>query len=176
MKKTTLILALAVAPAALAAPEPGQHDAHVHGVAHLDLVLAATELSVTLEAPAESLLGFEHAPATDEQARRLAQLPERLRDGVRLLGPAPAAGCRQVDATLDSPLLPRSAAHDGHAHEHADVRVQWSFQCAEPAALRHLSLGLFAAFPGVRELRVQAIGPGGQRGARLSAARPELKL
>ncbi len=78
--------------------------------------------------------------------------------------------------------------HDDHHHEgekehaeeehggHSEFHVHYHLECAEPAALERLSLGLFNFFPGVESLRVQAVGPNGQRADELSGERSEFRF
>jgi hypothetical protein len=57
-----LLVALGVSCSALA-----KEGAHVHGLVKLDVAVDAKTLTVQLEAPLDSLVGFEHRPRTAAQ-------------------------------------------------------------------------------------------------------------
>ncbi len=187
MKLSTLTLSLLLASTACPgfADEMEQHGAHVHGEARLDLVLDGNTLAADLESPADSLVGFEHPPRNIDEEQRLADTRNTLKQGAAMLGLPADAGCRQTGFEVTSPLLAGPAVDaksppETEAH-HADFDVLWRFECTRPEALTTLTPGLFAAFPGLSTLHLQAIGPGslidgGQRGATLSRSQPTLRF
>lgn len=181
-----MLVALALSTP-LHAEEPRHHDAHLHGEARLNLALEGRALLVELESPAANLIGFEHPPRDAGERAALQQAVERLRRGGELLGLPAEAGCRQAEVEIESSLLEASERHheeehheEEHEHEeeggHADFMVGYHFECDRPEVLTGLTLRLFERFPGVERLHVQAITPSGQRGAELSAERPDLTL
>lgn len=54
--------------------ETRRHDAHVHGVAEINIAVEGTKATVEFRAPAESVMGFEHE-AKSESAGRSAMPP-----------------------------------------------------------------------------------------------------
>lgn len=141
---------------------------HVHGTARLEIVVDGDRLAIHLEAPLDSLLGFEHAPRTAAERRAVTELRARLLAPGRLFVLAAAAGCTAAVPELVSPLFAEKAAAG-----HLDLDADYRWQCARPQALRAVSSRLFAEFVRLRELRVDFVGPGGQRSAHLSAEQPE---
>ena len=67
--------------------------------------------------------------------------------------------------------------HDEHAHHeeaaHADTQLSWTFRCSENPG--NLTVQLFDQ-TGLSEIKVQAVGDTGARGATLTADNPELEL
>ena len=63
--------------------------------------------------------------------------------------------------TAAAPAAPPPPAAKGGA-EHADLEASYSFQCAQPAQLRTLDLGLFDAYKRIQRIHVQVAGPQGQ--------------
>lgn len=165
-----LVVALCSLPLTLAAAEP-----HVHGQARLDVAVEGDTLTLFLEAPADSLVGFEHQPRSTEEREAAAQARKRLEQPETLFLPSRKAACKAVETALESPLFGAEAAphaRAGHADEaeqaHVDVEGTFVFRCAQPAALHALDVELFGAFPRLRRLDVQLVSPGGQKALRLT--------
>lgn len=156
-----IILALWLALPLQAAP-------HVHGAARLEIVVDGSGLVIHLEAPLDTLLGFEHAPRNTAERRAVAALRATLLAPGRLFGLAAAAGCTAETPELVSPVFAEKAAVG-----HFDLDAEYRWQCARPHALRAVGSRLFAEFPRLRQLQVDFVGPGGQRSARLTAEQPE---
>jgi hypothetical protein len=168
-----------------------EHAAHVHGVAHLDVALEGTTLSLQLESPLDNLLGFEHAPTNKAEAEKAKRMAAKLRAADRLFALTPAAGCKPEKVTLESSALTAELlgepedehehehAHEAHGHAgehehageegHADLEAFWQFRCARPADLQSVEIRLFRDFSGLHTLEVQAVTPKGQRGMTLTS-------
>ena len=181
---TRTLLALA---AALTIVNPVAHaeNAHVHGAAELNVGVENDTLRITLESPLDSLLGFERAPKGDKELDKVRRMANQLRQADKLFLPTPGAGCRLVNVKLESAVIDpavlgeapvvRTAANaalrDDRARtgqEHADLDAEFTFHCAQPAALRGLEVKLFDAFPGYRQIRAQVVTAKRQSAARLS--------
>ena len=166
------LLALLASTAALAPAGHAQVQVHVHGAVALDIVVEARSLTVRLQAPQDSLLGHERVPRTAAEQQAAAALLTRLADGARLL-PLPAdRACRLASAEVEAPLLQmgaRAAAGGaGTAGEHAEVAVNWRFDCSRTDGWRSLDLGpLLDAFPRVQRISAQVVLPAGQHQAEL---------
>ncbi|MBL8697967.1 MAG: DUF2796 domain-containing protein [Alphaproteobacteria bacterium] len=163
------LLAIAFAATAAAAP-------HQHGVATLALALDGGQLRAELSLPARDAVGFERRPRNDAERGKLAAARDRLADGATLLGLPSAARCAaSAPAEIRSELLGPAPAPGGHKHahddEHADFDVVYAFVCAEPGALSGLEPALFKSFPGLKQIRVQSIGPKGPKRATITPAR-----
>ena len=98
--------------------EKRQHDAHVHGIASLNLALEGKEVHVELDSPAANIVGFEHAPASEADHAALDKAVATLRNGDQLFRFNSEAGCRMEKADVHSALLDHE--HDEHADKHAD--------------------------------------------------------
>jgi len=146
-----------------AAREPG---AHVHGAGKLDVAVDGKTLTLNLEAPLDSLLGFEHLPRDAQQKAAVRAMAERLNRAAELFVPTPAAACKPSAVKLASPVL--DAAQQGAGDGHADLDGEFVFRCDQPLALRAIDVRLFAAFPNLRRLDVAVVTGGGQAAARLT--------
>ncbi len=171
-----LLVAATLALAALAAQAHGK--AHVHGVVALDVVVEAGMLSVSLEAPLDSLLGFERRPRTDAERRAAAALVKQLQESQDLIKPPAAAQCSapriSVNAQALEPAAPGAAA--GSKDEHSDIEVTWSFTCSQPQRLAQLELGLFSAFRRIQRIDARIAGDGGQASRTLRRPQKTLDL
>ncbi len=160
--------AVALAAPAQAAPAPG---AHAHGVAELRVVVDGGRLEVALESPLDNLVGFEHAPRTDKQRAAVRSMAAKLRQAQTLFVPTAAARCSLGSVRLASSALPAellgekepTAPQAGQeADGHADLDASFVFDCAAPAELKGMDVGLLSAFRGFHKLNVQVVGPKGQ--------------
>lgn len=149
--------------------------AHVHGLMRLDIAVEQSTLTVQLEAPLDSLLGFERAPRTAAERQAADALLQRMGDGASLFKPSAAAQCRPTEARVDSPVLQTagSAAH-GAGHEHADLDASYAYRCTHPEQLAHIEVGLFEAFRRLQRIEVQVAGP--QQQLKQTLQRPDKRV
>ena len=100
--------------------EKRQHDAHVHGIAALNLVLEGQEVHIEFDSPAANLVGFEHAPSSEADHAALDKAVATLKDGDRLFKFNADAGCQMEKVNVASQLLDEE--HEGHADEKPGLR------------------------------------------------------
>lgn len=157
-----------------AASGAGAGPVHDHGAARLDVALDGAVLTIALEMPLDSLVGFERAPRTPAERQAATAALARLRDGAALFKPDLAAQCTLQAAEVSAPVLesPGAAASGGHA----DLDAEYRFQCAQPTRLGAIEVRLFETFRRLERLDVQAALPAGQRKARLSRSQSTLRL
>lgn len=138
-----------------------QGHAHVHGQAQLELVLEGASLQLTLSAPLDSIVGFEHAPRTAAQRQSAEAALRSLADPAQLFSLPPAAGCTLQDKSIDAPTL-QAAPGAAKSGEHADLDATWRFNCSAPAQLDRVKLSFFERFAPMKRLTVLVAGPAGQ--------------
>ena len=102
--------------------EQRHHDAHVHGIAHLNAAMEETTLHLEFTSPAANIVGFEHAPQTQEQKDAVRKALEKLEDGSKLFIPSPEAQCRLSKSSVKTDIE-NDIDHDEDAdheteHEH----------------------------------------------------------
>lgn len=151
------------------------HDAHVHGVAQLDVLGQGNRVSVSLESPLFNLLGFERTPKTQAEKLLAKRAVSNLRSDNNVQF-NPQAGCKMVDAVLNSAELNPSQGDEPSDDGHAEFWMRWEFECDNPKALEALEVKLFKQFPRFTELRAQLVLDGRQAGARLTPSNPIFKL
>lgn len=172
----TCLVSLFAASAAVAAPP------HEHGVARLDVAVEAGRITLMLEMPLDTLVGFERAPRNDAERASARAALARLADAAKLWRPDPAAGCGAAQVEIEAgPLEPghaHGADHD-HAHGedgHADADASYTLECAAAERAGFVDTGLLENFPRLRIVHVQVATPKGQWKAMLSRPAPQLKL
>lgn len=151
-----------------------QHGAHVHGQASLSIAVDGTSVELALESPAVNLFGFEHRPKTAGDKATVAAVAQLLGDGERLFRFDAGAGCRLVDAEIESSMLDADSHqhdHDADTHgadSHADVAAHYRFDCSSADAIDELGIELFAHFERLERLDVQFVTSEGQGAERLT--------
>ncbi len=194
--KPVFLLLLAGSALQLLADEHRQYGAHEHGLGKLDIAQEGAELLIELDSPAVNIVGFEHAPKSEQAHDTLEKALARLEDGAALFLFPDAAGCRLVDADIAKPLqnyedvkkarqavgehraddplhqgTKKYAQEDGHKPEgetHTDITAAYRFSCAYPEALDQVRIQSFESFPMTEQLQVQFI-TGKHRGAPLNS-------
>jgi hypothetical protein len=149
----------------------GAHSAHVHGLVGMSIAVDDDEVSVQIEAPLDSLVGFEHAPRTEAQKRAVQAMLDRFSKADTLLAFDPKAQCSLIDSQVESTAEASGDADAGHADLDATLR----FRCADVTQLRTLDVaGLMSAF--ARISRVEAEIASGQGQYKSSVQRPQTRL
>jgi hypothetical protein len=139
--------------------------AHVHGLAAVNLAMDGARGELEFEAPAESFVGFEHAPKTPAQKKAAADVIAafRTRGGEFFVLPA-ASRCKVEPKEVEL-----------HRGQHSELHAHYAVSCAaEPKGT--LTLKLFDAYKNLREVTVQYVSGTQQKSAKLTAAKPSLGL
>ena len=160
MKSTLSALGMAVLCSAAMAGKP-----HEHGVARLDVAAESRGVSLLLEAPLDSLVGFEHEPRTDAERQQVDLALSRLRAGAALFRIDSAAGCAMKSMNLQSAALGLGGekVKDGHA----EVEAAYEFGCTDGGRAGFVEANLFEFFPRLQRVEVQAATRRGQMKATL---------
>jgi len=152
-----MLALLLAAPLAVLA----QGHAHVHGVAKMDIAVEAKKITVGFESPLDNLVGFERAPRTDSERRRVDEAVARLRAGDQLFRFDPAAGCKLARVELSSAVLELGPAAAAPKDGHAELEGVWEFECSDATLARHVDASLFA-FNQLKRVQVQLALPKAQ--------------
>jgi hypothetical protein len=146
------------------------HAAHSHGAGTLELSVQAGKVSGSFEIPMESLLGHEHLPRTEAQKKAMAQLQSGLNSADYLVLLPASAQCKSLSLQASSSMF------EGKKSKHSDLDVDFAFGCAQPAALTEIRIALFAKHARLKTLKVNMVGPKGQKSVTLSAKNPVLRF
>ena len=167
-----------------AAAEKRQLEAHVHGVAELNIAVEGVKATVEIRAPAENIVGFEHEARSESDKKKrdaaLALLRSRA-DQMVVFDPKLRCKSSEMQTTVTEDA-------DGHGKqkpaskpqqmrgEHREVLGTFSVACAAPLAGSKVKFAVSKVFPEIHELKVQMIGDSGQSGATIKSDRGELRL
>jgi len=154
----------------------GAEHAHVHGAVNLNVAIEGNRVTLLLEAPLDSLVGFEHAPRTAEQKQAVQRMFERFNAPQPLFGFAPAAQCTLTSSSAESDALKAGAGEAAKGgEEHADLDGTFVFDCRQVKAIDSIDLsGLLAAFARINRIDAVVVAPGVQ--AKRVVKRPEAIL
>lgn len=143
---------------------------HVHG--HGQLLVAQDENNWQLQfsIPAADLLGFEHAPESDEQMQQVHQIEKQISEYSNVF--SVDGNCQLVSQEIDFPHHD-SPEHDvGHedeqhhdedhhdAHHHEDVTLAYQLSCGD--VISEMTVTLFRLAPSLSALEVQWVNDKGQ--------------
>ncbi len=117
--KLSLITALILSSAVHAEEAFRQHEAHVHGHVAFNIAQDGSDLLVEIHAPGADVVGFEHAPETDQQHKQLDSALNVLNDAHNLLSFTSAADCSVSEVHVQH-TLGKHHDDDAHDHDHAD--------------------------------------------------------
>jgi hypothetical protein len=163
--------AIAIAGTLIAAmPASAQQHAHAHGRLALDVAVDAQSITVQIESPLDSFVGFERAPRTDAERKRVADMVARLNAADRLLQVQvdPRTECELSKVELESATLglgraKKPSEKPAGDSEHADIDITAIFACAKAADARFIDTKrLFDTFKGIRTIDAQVASAQGQ--------------
>lgn len=146
-----------------------QHGVHEHGNVTFNVALEGQQLIVELDAPADNVVGFEHAPRTDAEKARIRDQAAWLQAGKELIAFSPAAACRFQEAKLDAPEWKEGESH-------AEYEVRLTYRCDQPQRLEWLQLSLLSGLQEVHEARVNLVTPSRQGSETVKSADTRVKL
>lgn len=169
----TWLMALLLSLSTQVVAQHKHSHAHEHGVVRVDVAVQGESLAVNLDAPLDSLVGFERAPRNGKERQAADEVLARLKSGTGLFNGDASAQCTLSKAEVKAPVLEAAATAKGG---HADLEASYEFRCAQPAQLRTLDLGLFEAFKRIQRIDVQVAGARGQVKATLRRPARSVRL
>jgi hypothetical protein len=172
MKRKLIVagVVVLVAAAGVAAPQ----KAHQHGAAALDVGVEPKRVTLLLDLPQDSVLGFEREPRSDAERAAAAEALARLNDPAALFRIDPAAQCTPERTRVDAPRLAATAAETRAADAHEDISASYDFACQDGHRAGFVETLLFERFPRLQRIDVQAVTRRGQVKATLK--RPVSRL
>ncbi|MFD0916879.1 DUF2796 domain-containing protein [Pseudahrensia aquimaris] len=156
------ILATSFTP--VLATEKRELDSHEHGHVKLEIAIEGNAMEIKLEAPGESIVGFEHAAKTDDQKAAVAKAREQLSDANTLFVIPADAGCTV-----------QASSAELHQHgNHNEFEGEYTFNCTNTAALASMETKLFSLYPSIEEIDVDYVSANGQGSVELEADSPRI--
>lgn len=127
------------------------HGDHTHGQGSARVVVDGQTLTVSLDVPLESFLGFDYPPKGEAQVQTWQALKARLAEPLRFVEPAAEGECTPAGATSKPDL-----SGDDPGGDLANLVYEVRFSCRKPEALKSVVFSAFRDHPGLKQLRVQA--------------------
>ena len=159
----TLGVSLLIFSFDLGAAEKRHHDAHVHGVAEINIAVEGAKATVEFRAPAESLMGFEHeAKSESDKKKRDADIKTTIVE----------------DKGDHTKAQPGKDTHKDQkkSGEHREVHGNFSVSFDNPLAGTRVKFGVSKVFREIQEIKVQVVGDSGQSGATIKKDKGDVKL
>ena len=151
-----------------------QH-AHVHGIAKLGVAVQDKTVTIALESPLDSLIGFEHRASTPAQQSLVDALQARMKAPEELFRFDPGAACTLTKSEAQSAIF-QPAPAGGGSEEHADLDASFEYSCTHPDKLTVLNVGLFQAYPKLKKLDVDVAAGKGQFKRNLASPQRTISL
>lgn len=145
-----------------------QRGAHEHGKVRLNVALDGNDLLIEMDAPADNVIGFEHAPKTDAQKATLRDKSAWLNAGTNLFTFPAAAACRFQRTELTAPQFSAT----GHAEFHA----RFAYHCGKPAELAWVQPTLLGGLQRLQEAEVVVLTPTRQGSERVTTGTARVRL
>ena len=150
---TFYLLSLCLTATPLVWSQSTNLGAHVHGEAELLMAIEGQNIEMHLLSPAANVLGFEHAPVTEEQREQLHRVEALLSDADSLFDFGDT-NCVPRSHDLE---LPFAEEHETEEEQeaHSEVSARYVFECDESPV--EISAELLNKFPLIEVLEVQWI-------------------
>ena len=184
------------------AEEYRHHEAHEHGVAHMNVALDGNDIFIEFISPAANIVGFEHHPRNESQKAAIMKVIETLKAGESLFALPPGAEGRLAKSTVYTDIASDSdhKSEDVRTHEHSEISKQdeedkhhhkenhesdkherhtefkseYQFVCKKPEKLAHIDVKLFNVFPGIEHIEVQLLTDTKQTALELTAKKKKI--
>ena len=154
---------LLIAPAAVAGGKG--HAAHQHGVAAVNIVGEGSTLTVQLEAPSESIYGFEHEAKKATDIKKRDSAIEKLKTSAeKMFVLEPGLGCKMSGSDI-KPFVTEAKENDKKLSKkdehkegtHSEVHATFKFECTKPVAGSKLAFAAKKYFKSLSTLKVQVL-------------------
>ncbi|MGR5065282.1 zinc uptake protein ZrgA [Photobacterium sp. DNB22_13_2] len=166
-----------------------QHDAHLHGVVEVNIAQDGQDLLMEIHAPGADIVGFEHAPQTDEQKTAIIDAIKQLKAPESLWVLTANAKCQLVESVATETLTSQEAEnhkghddhdshdHDDHGHDHdshdhgahGEFSAQYTYKCSDINQLTEVKTQWFTHYPSTERITVNTITEKGQKGGSLTS-------
>jgi hypothetical protein len=167
------------------AAEQRHAEAHVHGVAEIDIVVEGKRVIVEFRTPTEGLMGFEHEARTDAERKKRDAAMKIINDRFNeLVVLDKKNGCtwRTIKARIvrgedhDTQDKQRGADNRKQSGEHSEVQATHTFECERSPVGTKATFGVSKFFPDIHEIKVQVLSEAKQSGVTIKKDKGEVEL
>ena len=163
---------------------------HVHGHGTLNIAIEDKRVSMELEVPGMDIVGFEHAPSTEDQKIAVEKAKTRLQTPLGMFSLPAAAGCTVAEAKVAIEAEHGDHGGDDHKHDekgdddhdheaaggHNQFEASYALDCTNPSELTAITFDYFTLFAGANDLTVNVVTAKGQSKYEVSRSKPTLDL
>lgn len=135
-----------------------EHGAHVHGVAHVSMAFDGKKGQINIEAPADSIFGFEHAATAKKDIKKKEEGLKKLEDKI--------AEMIVFDESLKC-VIKKEIFEVNQAKNHSDVDAEFSVVCQAPLNGTSISFNFQKVFSRLNKVTVDVIADGVQKSAQV---------
>jgi len=126
------------------ASESNNIKAHSHGVAKIELAVDQKQLSISFEAPADSILGFEHQPKTQDEKALVENKKNNWKEEYKEIFHADfLSGCKLENSNWEL---------KSHGKSHREIEASVLFSCNTILSGKILKISLIKKYPKVEKL------------------------
>ena len=183
------------------AEEKRHHEAHEHGMAHLNIAIEGNYIYIEFSSPAANIVGFEHHPRTHEQKDAVKDAVNKLQNGASLFLLSAKSESRLVKPSVETDIDEDADHHSESEHDHAEkehhgeeehldkghdqadehdrhseFKAEYHFRCEKPDKLSQIDVRLFSVFPGIEHIEVQLLTETKQTAMELTAKKNKISL
>ncbi len=186
--KTLLISALGIFALGVnkgTAAEQRHAEAHVHGMAEINIVVEGKRVVVEFHTPSEGLMGFEHEAKTDaEKKKRDAAMKIVNQRSNELIVFDKRSACKSRSATAriargedhDTKDKTHAAENQKISGEHSELQAVYQFECDRSPLGTKVSFGVSKLFPDIHEIKVQILTDTKQTGVTIKNDKGNVEL
>ena len=143
--------------------------AHEHGKAKIGIAVEGNRAMIDFEAPAEGVIGFEREPRTPAQKAQqqagLQAMRNRIGEIVRF---DPSLQCRYQPQSVEAKREP--------GEDHAEVRAEFTVECARDLRGTRVQFGVSRVFPRIRTVFAQVLSGTQQSAAEIRNDLPPITI
>lgn len=150
---------------------PADHKPHVHGEVQVSIGFDGTRGEIEIDAPSESIVGFEHKAKNQAQIKQRAEALRALEDHIsEMIVFDPSLGCKIVkdkveidyDDFQDDRGLKGEVAHK-KSGTHSEVEAEFDVTCTKPVTGTTVKLNFFRKPFHLKTVNVQVVADAVQK-------------
>lgn len=155
---------------------------HTHGQGQALVAQEANQWVIELNLPAADILGFEHAPETEQQKQAIKELKKAVQDSGSFI--ALPSHCLRVSVNLEIPSdgehehgdNPHKHDHDHHdsGETHGNVEILLEYRCQ--SSINSMSFPVLTNYSSLTSLSVGWITEKGQGAKTIDSTNPVIRL
>lgn len=121
-------------------------EAHVHGQVKAEISFEVDRLQVNIEAPGDSIVGFETKPKGEKQLKVVEDATNKLRDLSSVLS-LTGGDCQQTEHKVEA----------DYDNGHSDFDISYEFSCKKPFELKSIEFNIMKTFTKVKEVEANFV-------------------